>query len=116
MKPFVLIGSPMCTMFSQLQSLSGWNDKKEERWVHARDHLKFVVTLYWKQVEGGRVFVHEHPAGASSWELPEMRELMRAADVRVVRTDQCMLGLTTKGDKGNGQASAMKPTKFITNG
>lgn len=30
-KPALLVRSPMCTMFSVLQNLSEWNDKKEKK-------------------------------------------------------------------------------------
>ena len=36
----------------------------------ARLHLRFTMELYRVQVEGGRYFVHEHPAYAGSWGEP----------------------------------------------
>ena len=47
-KPLVLIGSPMCTMFSRLHNLSGWREIKEEKWVEAREHIRFAVEFYIK--------------------------------------------------------------------
>ncbi|MDA8584152.1 hypothetical protein N9L68_07945 [bacterium] len=47
-KPLLLIGSPMCTMFSQLQTLTPWTQAKEEEWQKARRHLQFVMSLYEK--------------------------------------------------------------------
>ena len=76
-KPLVLIGSPPCTAFSQLQSLSPASDRKEITLQEGIEHMRFVVTLYEKQVEAGRVFVHENPARAKSWALPEIRKMMR---------------------------------------
>ena len=66
-RPKLLIGSPDCTMFSQLQKLSEWNDQTTSRWNQARRHLQFVCELYRDQVRRGVWFLHEHPIGASSW-------------------------------------------------
>ena len=94
-KPMVLIGSPPCTAFSQLQSLSPASDKKECTLQEGLEHMRFVVTLYEKQVRAGRVFVHENPARAKSWVLPEIRKMMRTNGVNVYDADQCMYGLKT---------------------
>ena len=45
-QPLLLIGSPMCTMFSNLQNMSEWNEKKEERIRNAEDHIKWVCQMY----------------------------------------------------------------------
>ena len=75
-KPKLVIGSPMCKMFSQLQHLSPWNDKKQERWVEDRRHIEFVCQIYRMQMQSGNWFLHEHPAGASSWGLREVKQIM----------------------------------------
>ena len=46
------------------------------RWEKAVSHLKFTIELYRIQLEAGRLFLHEHPAHATSWNIPEMIELM----------------------------------------
>ena len=68
-KPTLLIGSPMCTMFSQLQNLTGWSAAKDAQCLEAVEHIEFVVKLYKKQLAEGRYFLHEHPETASSWSL-----------------------------------------------
>ena len=55
-KPPVLIGSPPCTPFSQLQSLNPVTDKSKRKLKEGVEHMKFMVRLYKKQVEQGRVF------------------------------------------------------------
>ena len=45
--------------------------------AEGRLHLRFVTSLYRKQLEGGRQFLHEHPAGALSWQDETMVELLR---------------------------------------
>ena len=36
-KPKLVIGSPMCTMFSVLQRLSPWTEEKQRRWCEAEN-------------------------------------------------------------------------------
>jgi hypothetical protein len=72
-KPLLIIGSPMCTSFSQLQRLNG--GISIERWEEAVEHIKFVTELYEVQHKGGRLFLHEHPAQASSWALKSVQDL-----------------------------------------
>ena len=59
--------------------------------------MEFMAKLYKKQVEAGRLFLHENPAHAKSWALPCIKKLMREMGVVVVEADQCMLGLKTWG-------------------
>ena len=54
-KPLLLIGSPECRMFSQLQNLN--KDKfgtKSELIMRAKEHIRFVVKLYKIQHAEGR--------------------------------------------------------------
>ena len=67
-QPLVLLGRPMCTMFSRLQYFSGWNEVKEAKWIEAREHIRFVVEWYREHVKRGREFLHEHPESATSWD------------------------------------------------
>ena len=68
-KPTWVIGKPPCTAFS---TIMGWNFKRmNETQVRrhlaiGRLHLHFVLQVYALQLAGGRHFLHEHPAGASS--------------------------------------------------
>ena len=73
------------------------------------------MKLYRKQVEAGRLFLHEHPAHATSWRLPEVERVMKLNGARVVEADQCMFGLKTKGSSSKEWKAAKKPTKFMTN-
>ena len=82
-RPQLIIGSPMCQMFSQLQTLSGWTEEKSRRWCEAREHIKFMIAVYRHQLRQGRWFLHEHPHGASSWSLEEVRKLMQEEGVHV---------------------------------
>lgn len=66
-KPRVLIGSPPCTPFSQLQTLNPETDRSREKLREGEAHMDFVLDLYRRQVQAGRIFIHEHPSRAKSW-------------------------------------------------
>ena len=64
-KPKLLIGSPPCTMYSQLQALMmERRDPKEIQrlMVQANTHLLFCIYLYRLQPTRGGYFPHEHVA------------------------------------------------------
>ena len=113
-KPLVLIGSPPCVAFSQLQTLIPDSKRKAQQLAEGIRHMEFMAKLYKKQVEGGRVFLHENPAHAKSWALPCIRKLMRELGVYVVEADQCMFGLKTWGAIKSQLMFAKKPTRFMT--
>ena len=114
--PALLIGCPPCTMFSQMQTA---NKKRiarevwEARLDEAKDMMKFAVKAYREQHRQGRYFLHEHPRWATSWKMPEMRNLMQQEGVFVVHADMCRFGLTTTSKHGRGPVK--KPTTFVTN-
>ena len=71
MRPRLLIGSPMCTMFSALENASKGRRRHDltTRFAEAREHIKFVVSLYELQWQEGILFLHEHQATATSWDF-----------------------------------------------
>ena len=116
-EPEFIIGSPPCTDWSSWNI--GINHRKmdpmevERRMVEARVHLKFVVKLYKKQLAAGRHFLHEHPAGAKSWEEPYMVQLLENPSVKTVVSHQCEYGLTSPDEKGVLQP-VKKPTRWMS--
>lgn len=76
-----------------------------------RKHLRFVLSLYKLQLDGKRHLLHEHPAGARSWQDPYVVKLLRRKGVSTTTTDQCQYGLTTPGPTGE-MLPAKKPTKW----
>ena len=46
--------------------------------------MEFMVKLYKRQVDGGRIIVHGNPAHAKSWALPCIRKIAREAGVHIV--------------------------------
>ena len=95
----VLILSPPCTAFSQLQAL--WNYKRmsaaavQAKWAEGMAHLTFAVDCALTQHLAGRVFLLEHPAAATSWKTRELQDLGPRAGVYSVVFDQCMTGLVS---------------------
>ena len=79
-RPQLLIGSPMCTAFSNIQNL---NKAKRDPHVvaaeieKARTHLKWCCHLYQQQIDRGAYFLHEHPRLATSWRELEITNLLR---------------------------------------
>ena len=114
-KPLLLVGSPMCTMFSILQAMSGWGWRKQKKWEEDVGHLYWAIDRYEEQLKEGRIFLHEHPASASSRRLGKMQKLMRKPGVYEVVVDQCMFGLRAKTPGGKAEGLARKRTRFITN-
>ena len=102
-KPRLLVGSPACTIFSTLINLSKERmDPQvfEQRWKEAVLHFAFVVELYKEQHQAGRLFLHEHPQGASSWGLESITGLLRTPGVLCADADQCMLRLVSYSKSG----------------
>ena len=112
-KPQFLIGSPMCTAFSNIQNLNKMRRDPaviEKEYEKARVHLKWCCRLYQAQIDRGAYFLHEHPAGATSWKLPEVLEVLAREGVRRIVADQCQFGQQT--DTGD---PLKKPTGFMSN-
>ena len=117
--PVLLIGSPPCTKFSNMQNLNlaFRDDEWKRRFYKDREkaviHLKFCCKLYRLQRSLGRYDLHEHPDSASSWSVDCIQNLLNECDTTRAVGDQCQYGLvaTKKGVTG----PAKKPTGFMTN-
>ena len=117
-KPAMLIGSPCCTAWCTWQALNNLKRDPEvvrQELIRARVHLEFVCSLYAEQVEGGRLFLHEHPTSATSWQEDCMQELMKHPGVERINADQCQFGAEVQSGKFQGQP-VKKPTGFLSNG
>ena len=115
-KPPLVIGSPLCTVYSAMNNINHARMATEvvqERFAYARKHLECATKLYMLQIQGGRYFLHEHPASASSWSEACIKEVMSKKGVTKVIGDQCRYGLVSEGKEGQGPAK--KPTGFMTN-
>ena len=58
-------------------------------------------------------FLHEHPWGAWSWQLPAMRTLMNRDGVNIGKGNMCRQGMFIKCKEG--EALALKATGWLTN-
>ena len=76
-------------------------------------HLHFVASLYKIQLNAGRHFLHEHPAGATSWNDDWIQQILKHGRVSSVISDQCEYGLLTPDAQGN-PAPAKKPTRWMS--
>ena len=97
-EPALLIGSPMCTALLHTQNLSKAKRDPaavEQELIRARVHLHLCCHLYRKQMDRGAVFLHEHPALATSWREKTVRELLGRKEVMRIVADQCQLGQQT---------------------
>ncbi len=112
-----MVGSPPCTMFSRLQVNLNANKMGKVEWEKRRRSaevlLIFAVAVYKLQVLAGRHFLHEHPAGATSWHHPAIVKLRATHGVDAVVAHQCEFGLETSAE-GGGRAPAQKPTRFMS--
>ena len=117
LKPTWVMGSPPCTFFSAWNQ--GINHRKmdpervEELRKQAITHLHFVIGIYRMQLDGGRHFLHEHPAGATSWNDDWVMRLMQHPRVSTITSDQCEYGLLTPDAHGN-PTPAKKPTRWMS--
>ena len=112
-KPLLLVGSPMCTAFSTWQRVNNaFRDPVvvAGEMARAKKHLEFCVELYREQARGGRYFLHEHPAYASSWQTGIIEGMMKEDGVLRVTADQCLYGSETEDG-----SPIKKPTSFMTN-
>ena len=70
--------------------------RKKRRKVEAKLHVDFCAQLYRIQHEQGRLFLHEHPDRATSWNEPSIQAIAKIKDILFVRADQCEYGLMVK--------------------
>ena len=90
-EPTLLVGSPMCTAHSSWQHINKHANPVayDRKLREARQHLEFVCELYDMQLGKERMFLHEHPGQASSWEERSIVEMLGRKEVSTVDMDQC---------------------------
>ena len=99
-KPILLSISPPCTLYSPLQNLNPRKGSREwqQRFREAQEMLRFAMVLAKIQVDEGRYFVFEHPAGATSWQQAAVMEVAMMKGVGMTMVDMCAYGLKTRSD------------------
>ena len=117
-EPYILVGSSMCTAFCTWMALNRAKSKNtlalRRAYRQAVRHMEFVSMLYREQASNGRYFLHEHPAGASSWSLDCIKDLWEMPGVERVTGDQCQYGAEVVEGPSTGEP-IKKPTGFLTN-
>ena len=114
----IVVSAPPCTVFSAMQSINQKHHAApewEKKYHGAMMLLQILVDIYWGQVSRGKFFLHEHPATASSWDLPFVRELTEHPGVSVVSGDMCRCGMHLTEERDNQGTHLKKPTKWMTN-
>ena len=101
-KPRWVNVSPPCTMYSPLQQLFNLKkmseSQKRARFQEADNLLDFGMHLCRIQSAAGRYFLFEHPARASSWERPSVKQALELPGTFLIAFDQCRTGLVSPGD------------------
>ena len=115
-KPLFIISSPPCTAFSTLQNIS--KHKRDPEVVEAEKragivHIKFCIELYKIQLQHHWYFIHEHPSGATSWQLPEIIAIMAEPSVGAALVDMCSYGMTAL--KNGKRGLVRKRTRLMSN-
>ena len=115
-RPGLLILSPPCTLFSQLQNLHPQGlpaERDPKAWAEAIAFVDFAMELAEVQRVAGRSFVFEHPQSATSWKLAKVVEMMLKAGVEEAIFDMCQFGMVATDSLG--EAPVHKTTRVMTN-
>lgn len=115
-KALLVIGSPMCSAFSQIQNLnfSKMSPNEVKRVIdYGTTHLAFCAKLYQIQMDNRLYFSHEHPHAATSWENKGIKRLLEQEGVTRIKSHICAFGMESEDKLGKGFAK--KPTGFMTN-
>lgn len=117
-KPAMIIGSVMCTAWCSWQALGNAKRHPEvvrREVIRARVHVDSTVSICIEQIEAVRLFLHEHPAGATSWHEASIERLSKFPGVELARADQCQYGAEVVFGKYKGKP-IRKATGFLRNG
>ena len=117
-KPFTIILSPMCTAFSQIQAINkGRRDPAVIRREidDAKDHIRWVMKLCALQHRSNRYFVFEHPAGATSWDMAEVKKVHGLEGVLKIKFDMCQFGMEARDPLDGQVRPVQKRTAVLTN-
>ena len=76
-------------------------------------HLNFAMELCEIQRRNGLYFLFEHPAGASSWSVKSVQNMLSKPQVNTYEGDMCQF-IMKQNYKGE-ECFVKKPTRFLTN-
>ena len=117
-KPYMIVLSPMCTAFSQIQAINkGRRDPAVVRREldEAKDHIRWVMKICAIQARANRYFVFEHPANATSWDMAEVKKVHSMEGVLKIKFDMCQFGMEAKDPTDGVIGPVQKRTAVLTN-
>ena len=74
----------------------------QRRLEHGIRHLLFCIELYKIEHEAGRLFLHENPQSASSWQVLEVQELSQLEGVQKLVAHMCQYNMQATDEQGTG--------------
>ena len=113
----MLIASPPCGPFSKCMHVDYSKMSREEIWKKLKpaiEHLTFAVKMCRVQLEEGRLFMFEHPAGAMPWSNKVTTDLLGSKGVKRVEFDLCAQRMESKNSQGR-EGTERKRTAVLTN-
>ena len=110
-RPRLLVVSPPCTLFNNLQNLSGGPDPA--RLAEAIQMFEVAIDMCIQQARQGGIFVLEHPLTSQAWKLPAIGKLRAVENYQVQEFHMCAFGMTSQD--GQGVAPVLKPTRVACN-
>ena len=109
----LLIGSGPCVSFRTLLYPCGTKTQTDRVQDQERQYTRACIEACKRQLIMGRHFLHEYPVHASSWCMPEMREMLNDGRVHLVQGPMCRWRLASTGN-GNEQGFVRGKTKCAT--
>ena len=107
----------MCGPFGSMNDLNYFCMSGQEikaKLHEAMLHMRFALSLCLQQYNAGRLFLFEHPAGASSWGTRMMTEMLAREGVYLAKFDFCQPGMEVNSGLCR-KARAKKRTSVMTN-
>ena len=94
-------GSAPCISFRTLlhSSEKGTKEQIEKAQDEQRQYTQACIKAYERQLSMGGHFLHEHPVHASSWCMPEMRELLSDGRIHLVQGLMCHWRMAATDDR-----------------
>ena len=99
-RPLVVVESLPCKAFCIWQHLvaarHGWSEREvRRRRIAGELQMRVCGEIHVLQFQSGRYFLHEQPASAASWTVPEIRELLKDPRIQMTVGQQCQYGQQT---------------------
>ena len=111
----LLFGSAPCISFRTLlhPSEKGTKEQIEKAQDEERQNTQACIKAHKTQLSMGRHFLNEHPLHASSWCMPEMRELLSDGRIHLVQGPMCRWRMTATSDR-DAQGFVRGKTRWAT--